>query len=114
MDVVFYEDRRGRQPARDYLLAVYRAGERSVIASFEHGHDLLEQFGAAVAMPNARMINRRERLFELRFGAHRIAYLEHAGRVVLLHGWRKQTRKLDAAEEERALRNAADWRERFP
>ncbi len=114
MEVVFYEDRRGRQPAKNYLLGVYRAGERSVIASFEHGHDLLEQFGVTVSMPNARLINAKEGLYELRFGAYRIAYLEHDGRIVLLHGWRKQAQKLDAGEEARALRNAADWRARFP
>ena len=55
-------------------------------------------------MPHDRIIDRRERLYELRFGNHRCAYAEVRGVVVLLHAWRKQTQKLDQREEATALR----------
>jgi len=114
MEVVFYEDRRGRKPAQQYLDGLEAAGELSMMAAFVRGAELLEEFGPAVRMPNARIINRRDRIYELRFGDHRIAYVEHGGCIVLLHGWRKRGQKLDTREEARALAHAADWRERNP
>lgn len=58
------------------------------------------------------MINRRERIWELRFGPHRMAYIVEEGLLILLTGWRKQSRQLDRQEAERAARAAADWRSR--
>lgn len=50
------------------------------------------------------MTNRRERLWELRFGNQRYAYAVVDGDVVLLHAWRKRTQKLDTREEAVAVR----------
>ena len=71
-----------------------QAGERSVVATFDRLLDLMESEGVPLGMPHDRIINRRERLWELRFGDHRCAYAEVDGLVVLLHAWRKRTQKL--------------------
>lgn len=62
-------------------------------------------------MPLARLINRREQMYELRFGDHRCAYVQHGDAVYLLHAWRKRTQQLDRREERRALRRLAELRE---
>ncbi len=61
-------------------------------------------------MPYARIIDRRERIYELRPRAHRIAYAEHGGAIYLLHAWRKQTRGLDPQEADTARRRVLDLR----
>ncbi|MCC6237615.1 MAG: type II toxin-antitoxin system RelE/ParE family toxin [Dehalococcoidia bacterium] len=112
MDVVYYEDRRGHAPVEEYVEAIVAAGEGIALARFRRGLELLAEFGQAVGMPHTRMIDRTARLYELRFGDHRVAYISHAGAIVLLHGWRKRSQRLDEQEAARARRNAEDWRQR--
>jgi len=47
--------------------------------------DLLESKGERLPYPFASLINKDERIFELRPGRHRVAYAFHEGRYVLLH-----------------------------
>ena len=103
MRIEFWADRRGREPVREYIEAIAAAGERSQVAAFRRLLGLLSEHGPALGMPMARLINRRERLYELRFGDHRCAYVEDGQAIVLLHAWRKQTQNLDVREERRAL-----------
>jgi phage-related protein len=93
-----------------YIDALAAAGERSTVATFDRLLDLIESEGAPLGMPHDRIINRRERLWELRFGDHRCAYAEVDGVVVLLHAWRKRTRKLDTKEEATAIRRLRSLR----
>ena len=90
MEVVYWADDRGRVPVREYLDALGRYAEVSAIASFRRGISLLEEDGPAIGMPHARLIDRQLRLYELRFGHHRAAYVEHQGIIVMLHAWRKR------------------------
>ena len=103
MRIEFWADRRGREPVREYTEAIAAAGERSQVAAFRRLLGLLSKHGPAIGMPMARLINRRERVYELRFGDHRCAYVEDGDAIVLLHAWRKRTQKLDRREERRAL-----------
>ena len=73
------------------------------MAAFERLLRLLAAHGPAIGMPMARLIHRRARLYELRFGDHRCACVRDGGAIVLLHAWRKRTRTLDAREKRRAL-----------
>jgi len=88
-EVVLYADSRGDEPVYDYK------GER-----------LQDPFASA--------IDKKERIFELRPGNHRVAYALHQGTYVLLHAWRKQAQKLDEREAGKARRRLADWRRRHP
>lgn len=107
--VVFYRDRRGAEPARDYLLGLSREAERAAVARHVR---LLAERGetfTALGMIYARLIDRRNRIYELRPGPHRIAYAEYTGTFVLLHAWRKQTQKLDRRALQVAQHRLYDW-----
>ncbi len=110
MLVHYFVDGRDREPVRLYVDAVEAAGERSVVATFDRLLDLMESEGVPLGMPHDRIINRRERLWELRFGDHRCAYAEVDGLVVLLHAWRKRTQKLDRKEGATAIRRLLSLR----
>lgn len=101
--VVFYEDHRGC-PVAEYLAALGRAGETSALATFERRADLLAEHGVALGLPYSRIIDRQNRLFELRFGDHRAAYCERGEEIVLLNAWRKRSQKLDQRAANRARR----------
>jgi phage-related protein len=92
-------------------LARSRAAEA---AGIERYIDLLEDKGERLQFPFASPIDKKERIFELRPGNHRVAYASHGGQYVLLHAWRKQTQKLDEREAATARRRIADWRECYP
>lgn len=110
--VVNYADARGREPVDDYIVRLFRAGEKSAAATIARYVELLEEHGVGLPMPFARIIDREQRLYELRPGDHRIAYAEHGAAIVLLHAWRKQTRTLDRRQANRARNRLDHWRER--
>lgn len=104
MRIRFWTDARGRQPVMSYLREVQRHGETRIFEMFDHLTALLADHGPALGMPYSRMIDRRHRLYELRAGDHRIAYIAQDDVIVLLHAWRKRSRKLDQREVATALR----------
>jgi phage-related protein len=108
VDVDLYSDRRGRQPVAEYVMSAVRSGEAAVAAQLERLVDRLETAGPALGMPYSRMIDRSIRLYELRFGPHRVAYVEHEGRIVLLHAWRKRSQALDERAARVARRRAVE------
>lgn len=112
MELLYYSDGRGREPAALYLEGLERAGELSALATFGRVAELLSKHGVAIGMPYVRLIDRRARIYELRFGDHRVAFIVVDGDVVLLNGWRKRSQRLDASEAATAARLAGEWRER--
>ncbi|MYE32127.1 MAG: hypothetical protein F4X80_05630 [Chloroflexi bacterium] len=64
--------------------------------------DLLAEMGGLLGAPYSRMVDREVRLYELRAGAHRVAYVRQQDGYLLLHAWRKRTRKADERELRRA------------
>ena len=90
-----------------YSEAAVRAGDAASAAQLERLVERLEASGPALGMPYARLIDRSARIYELRFGAHRVAYVEDRGRIVLLHAWRKRSQALDARAVALARRRAA-------
>jgi phage-related protein len=83
-------------------------------AAIERYIVLLEELGAPLGEPFAKMIDRRARIFELRPGNHRVAYASHADTYVLLHAWRKRGQKLDAAALATARSRLDAWERRYP
>lgn len=106
--VELFADARGISPVEDYIRALLRSGDTTAVATFERLVDLLAEHGPALGMPHSRMIDRRERLYELRFGNHRCAYVLRDGRIALLHAWRKRSQRLDEREVSRARRFAEE------
>ena len=110
LEVVFYRDKRGAEPVRDYIDNLPRRADRATVLRYvvllaDQGHTLL-------AKGHARMIDRTSRIYELRPGAYRVAYAEHAGGFVLLHARRKQGQKLDSQALDLARGRLNEWRER--
>ena len=104
MRIRYFADGRGREQVGEYIDELLRHGDLAAVASFRRLLDLVETEGAPLGMPQDRIINRRERLWELRFGNHRCAYAVVDGDVLLLHAWRRRTQKLDSREEAVAIR----------
>lgn len=111
-DVLNYVDGRGREPVDEYVAGLLRVGERTAAATLARHVALLEEHGANLGMPHARLIDRTARLWELRPGDHRVAYAEHGDHIVLLHAWRKRSQRLDLRELRRAQSRIEDWKER--
>lgn len=63
-------------------------------------------------MPYARMIDRDDRIRELRPGAHRLAYVLREDVGILLHAWRKTSQALDLQELRIAKNHLVDWETR--
>ena len=107
----FYQDERGRQPVREWLLTL-EAKER---ARVRWAIGLLETYGTQLTMPYSRHL--RGKLWELRIAArrqdYRVLYAAIVGRrFILLHAFRKQTAKTPASELEIAERRLADYQAR--
>jgi phage-related protein len=111
MRVVYYSGPRGEQPVTEYLAMLTSQGDAAVTAYRRRAEMLAEQ-GPALAMPFARLVDPRMRLYELRFGDHRIAYAAVGEEIVLLHAWRKRSQRLDEREATRARLRLSDWRAR--
>lgn len=117
VDVIFYDDRRGREPVREYLDALLASGRKTDVATIGRIVALLEEHGWDLRRYGTRqtfLIDKEARIYELRAGDHRVAYAEHQGRFVLLHAWRKSTRKLSSKELRTTRLRLDDWRQRHP
>jgi len=93
--VVYYRDRRGRHPVREFLdslSATDRAKVRNALR-------LLREFGVLLQMPHARPVSGHRRLWELRAGAIRLFYFAHTGQqFIILHAFRKKSQRIPAQE----------------
>jgi phage-related protein len=92
-NIHFYEDHRGNCPVLDFINSLNHKEKAKVNNILQ----LLEEFGTDLGMPHARRIEGR--LWELRPGEGRLFYfLYHDHQFVLLHGFRKQSRKTPEKE----------------
>jgi phage-related protein len=100
--IEFYNDRRGRSPAREFLASLTKQEQAEALRVFS----LLREYGTQLGMPHARPI---AGLWELRPGPNRFFYVARSGRrFVVLHGYRKQSRAAPQSEIETARRRWAD------
>jgi phage-related protein len=87
-DIHFYEDHRGKSPVLEFINNLNHKEKAKVNNVLR----LLEEFGTDLGMPHARRIEGR--LWELRPGEDRLFYLLYNDhQFVILHGFRKQSRK---------------------
>jgi len=104
--VEFYTDVRGNSPVEEFLQSLSKRERTEAARAIE----LLREFGLLLGMPHARPVGG---LWELRAGAGRIFYFAYAGRqFILLHAYRKKSRKTPKRESETAQRRWADFVER--
>jgi len=103
-----YRDARGNLPVDDFIRSLPLKGRGRVYWTLE----LLKEFGLQLSMPYTRPL--RGKLWELRIrsgrSAYRILYFAFTGqRFVLLHGFRKKSRKTPQREFQIAERRMADY-----
>lgn len=97
-EIVFYSDRRGKQPVRDFI----DAQDKPTRVKFTKLFDLLQIYGPQLMMPYAR--NLTIGMYELRLRGKnevRVFYISIAReqrKVVLLHAFKKRTQKLPEKE----------------
>lgn len=108
--LLFYIDHRGREPVREYIIAVERNGEMTGLAVIRRELETLAREGPILGFPHETVILPKLDIRELRPGDHRIAYVANGDEIILLHAWRKRTQKLDAQERRRAELNLGRFR----
>jgi len=108
--VVFYEDTIGHSPVWEFIFSLSEKHQAKIVRAFE----LLEEFGLRLGAPYVRSLSGHRKLWELRVDVGRstcrVFYFAHTGqRFVMLHGFRKKTRKTPRQEIEMAERRMQDF-----
>ena len=114
-NIVFYEDRKGRSPVRDYTNALALRSDKdskNKIKKISYQIQRLEVYGARDGEPVVKHV--RGEIWELRPLRDRILFAAWVGdSFVLLHTFLKETQKTPPAEIEKAENELADFKERF-
>ena len=103
--LVYYRDSRAREPVREYIDALGRHGKHTALAVMRRELETLAAEGPILGLPHEVVIVPRNGIRELRPGSHRIASAVLGSAILLLHAWRKRTRKLDEPEARPAALN---------
>lgn len=104
--VEFYEDGRGNFPAYDFIQGL----DKRERASIWRVIDRLKIVGVNIGYPQARQIERG--LWELRVDSSRLLYVAHTGRrFIILHGFKKKTRKTPKRHIDTAMNRWKDFLE---
>lgn len=109
--VEFYSDERGRAPAEKFIYSLDLPDQNALFRALE----LLEEFGLEVTDAHVKPVKHGKKLliWELRARAGRLFYFSYTGRrFIILHGYKKQSRKARGKEIETALKRRADFEER--
>jgi len=107
--VVFYMDREGNEPVKDFILAQ----PDGAIAEILHVFKLLREFNIRLGMPYVRKIDKSS-LRELRVkhssDLYRVFYFAHIGqKFVLLHAILKKSEKTPKGDKEIAIKRMVDY-----
>ncbi len=106
LPAAFYQTPSGKEPVRDWLLALDPTSRRIV------GRDIATaEFGWPLGMPLCRHLG--DGLWEVRSNltgkrTARVIFVVHAARMVLLHGFVKKTRKTPMPDLELARKRARE------
>lgn len=95
----------------DHIKAVAKSDAERAAAMLDRVEELRLK-GSELRMPDARLIDRAARIYELRPQGDRIAYAEHDGVFVLLHAWKKQRDRIAPRDLKTARNRLEDWRSR--
>lgn len=93
--IKLFETPRGDRPVENFI----RKQGASTIAKILRSIDLLEKYGPQIGLPHSRKIS--PELYELRIRGKqeiRIIYALRKREIILLHGFRKQTRRTPKRE----------------
>ncbi len=108
MVVEFYTGARGKNPVIEFINGL-PVRDRAKVRNYLR---LLGEFGILLGMPYARPVSGHGKLWELRPGAIRLFYFAHTGRrFIVLHAFRKKSRKTPGQEIAAAERRLAEFLE---
>ena len=105
---VFYEDNKGVEPVKDFILAQ----SDGAIAEIVHVFKLLRMFNITLEMPYSRKINELVRELRILHGSdyYRILYCAVPDKqFLLLHGIKKKTDKLNPQDIKLAEKRLGDY-----
>ena len=100
---VFHRRPNGAIPYEEYVRSVYHAGQKTEAARIRALLERLQQEGSQ-RLAARQWAEKMNDVWQLRAGRHRIFYFWHseAQRYVILHGFRKTSRRTPRLELERA------------
>ncbi|MBR1647449.1 MAG: type II toxin-antitoxin system RelE/ParE family toxin [Selenomonadaceae bacterium] len=114
-EIVFYEDRKGNSPVRDYTNKLALGNDKNSRIKFrqiKRHIQFLTNCGTRIGEPVVKHV--RGEIWELRPLRDRILFAAWVGdSFVLLHQFLKDTQKTPVAEIEKAENELADFKERF-
>ena len=114
-EIIFYEDRKGCSPVRDYTNELALKDDKDSRIKFrqiKRHLKFLEERGTRVGEPIVKHVDGE--IWELRPLRDRILFAAWVGNsFVLLHQFLKDTPKTPRSEIEKAERELADFKERF-
>jgi len=116
-DLIFYQDRRGKEPVWDYLQEMKRksAQDKNSRIQFHKMDDYLQAlntYGLAAGEPYIKHLDGE--IWELRPLRNRILFAAWSKNgFILLHMFMKTTQKTPSREIEQAKRNLTDFYERI-
>jgi phage-related protein len=110
-DVEFYEDERGQCPVADWIQELDRSTSKeskSMLKKIYFQIERLENEGTGLGEPIIKHLD--EQIWELRPVPNRILFGVMKGRrIILLHYFRKKTKKTPKNEIEKAKREYINW-----
>ncbi|WP_153461429.1 type II toxin-antitoxin system RelE/ParE family toxin [Sediminibacillus terrae] len=112
-EVIFYEDDRGRAPVKDFLdelqlKATNNKKDKQLLRKITLYIEILEKLGTRAGLPYTKNIGNG--IWELRPKDHRVLFFGWKGnQIVLLHAFRKETKKTPIREIEQAEKEMKDW-----
>lgn len=114
-NIIFYEDKKGNSPVRDYTNALALKNDKNSRIKFQkikRDMQFLTERGTRIGEPIVKHVNGE--IWELRPLRDRILFAAWIGdSFVLLHTFQKETQKTPRSEIEKAERELADFKERF-
>jgi len=110
--VKFYEDKKKRKPVEEFLLGLSVKARAKVTKSLE----ILQSQGVLTPYPHVSHV--KDKLFELRVkqskNQYRVIYFINTGRsIILLHGFVKTSRQIEASDIEISEKRYQDFIERY-
>ena len=109
-EVLAYEAGDGSCPYEEFKELVRRSGDRKVLRIVDAIVTKLGEVGLAL-LETSMMDNIEDDIYELRPGSYRVFcfYDRAPSRFVLLHGFRKQTRRTPEAQKDRARNSVGQY-----
>ncbi|MGS0534389.1 type II toxin-antitoxin system RelE/ParE family toxin (plasmid) [Bacillus mycoides] len=112
-DLIFFKDARGEYPVKQFLDDLQQQATKDkqssqLLKQTVHYFKVLRGSGTRSGEPFTKFIG--DGIWELRPGNHRIFFfMWENNRIVLLHSFRKKTRKTPKREIEKAMDEKNDW-----